>query len=481
MADVPECGVCYVDMFNKDNIVECFSCEFKACKGCLKKFFTDMSQLPHCMQCKTRWGIEFFTQQFGSWVSSNKKNGYRYHRKKALVDKAKAHIPEILTDIQRERDALKEKEKELYVLYAELALIREDIDENRDSINELSSLLFGKKIYTWNEKKEERAELKRLYAKGNRLSKKETSKIWDINELLRRGDSRVSSNPDKNYHFVCPCPRETCKGLVEKESFRCTVCEKKICRRCREPKQSKDKTGKKPKHVCNPDTLENLKLIRVDTKPCPECAVPIQKIDGCSQMWCPQCKFVYNWETGRKETGNIHNPHAIRWEREHGKLERDINDIPCGGLVEMRDLPTQSLTWQDNNRLQNIYRCISEIYLRQLTIKDSKDICRKYVLNEIDDKQFEQHLFTRDRTNERNQIKLDVLTTLRTLMVERFRDLAESGYANLPKQRIAMFDKFFAEAEEIRLFTNKAFMELKLVGTQKPPQLGSTWEWDPKY
>ena len=202
-------------------------------------------------------------------------------------------------------------------------------------------------------------------------------------------------------------------------------------------------------------------------------------------MWCPQCKFVYNWETGRKETGNIHNPHAIRWEREHGKLERDINDIPCGGLVGLRGIPIlQFGDYAHQAKVESIYRRVSEINVnvRGLVAKDSKDICRDYLIGEIDESKFQNALFIRDRNNERNQIKLDILTTLRTLMVERFREMAT--YSSVSAQRNRAYkkiDNFLKEAEEIRLFINSALLELCFVGTKKPPQMKKDWTaWDPK-
>ncbi len=481
-----ECKVCYDYIVLEKDIVQCSSCDFITCRECCQKFLTGTSQLPHCMDCKTRWNRAFLIQKFtSSWVDGNKEGNYRYHRKKMIVELAKAYTPEILSDIQREKDEFKEHEKDLYVLYENLASIQQEIVEIRQDINDATSCLYGKKIYTWKEKKSDRVELNKLLYTNKQCNIREGRILQEISNILRGGNVKPKS--DKNYHFICPCPRSDCKGLIEKESFRCAVCEKKICRRCREPKHSK---SKKRKHRCNPDTIENLKLIRQDTKPCPECAVPISKIDGCPQMWCSQCKFVYNWNTGRKETGNIHNPHAIRWEREHGTLERDINDIPCGGLVGLHDVPTWPLGDICRTQIENIYRRTAEIHPTDLVAKDSKDICRSYIVNEIDESKWEHLLFIRDRTNERNQIKLDILTTLRTLMIERFRNLSTYQNYRIPirsnsdsnKQRkilLKKFDEFMIEAEEIRIFTNEALMELCDVGTKNPPQMTKKWVWKP--
>ena len=85
--------------------------------------------------------------------------------------------------------------------------------------------------------------------------------------------------------------------------------------------------------------------------------------------------------------------------------------------------------------------------------------------------------------NERNQIKLDILTTLRTLMVERFLEIATYSTDILAQRNRACkkVDKFLKEAEEIRLFTNSALMELCFVGTKNPPQMRKDWSaWEPR-
>ena len=247
-----ECGVCYEYIVIEKDIVQCSSCDFITCRECCQKFLTGTSQLPHCMECKTRWNRAFLIQKFtSSWVDGNKKGNYRYHRKKMIVELAKAYTPEILADIQREKDELRETEKELHALYENLASIQQEIVEIRQDITDATSLLCGKKIFTWKEKKKEWAELNKLILKNKDFNRQEEYKLRRIADKLRHGIEKTEK-PNKNYHFVCPCPRSDCKGLIEKESFRCAVCEKKICRMCREPKRSKDKT---PKHICNPDTI----------------------------------------------------------------------------------------------------------------------------------------------------------------------------------------------------------------------------------
>lgn len=57
---------------------------------------------------------------------------------------------------------------------------------------------------------------------------------------------------------------------------------------------------------------------------------------NCDQMYCTHCHIAFSWRTGREEIGRIHNPHYYQYMREHGQAERELGDIQCGGLPNLR-------------------------------------------------------------------------------------------------------------------------------------------------
>lgn len=72
-------------------------------------------------------------------------------------------------------------------------------------------------------------------------------------------------------------------------------------------------------HVCNPHDKESVEMIRKSTKQCPKCCTRIEKIDGCSQMWCTTCNSAFDWQSGEPINGPIHNPHYFEWlSSQHG-------------------------------------------------------------------------------------------------------------------------------------------------------------------
>jgi len=107
------------------------------------------------------------------------------------------------------------------------------------------------------------------------------------------------------------CFKENCSGVLVK--MKCSFCETKFCKRCEAPKPE----NKKEKHVCDPNIISSLQLIKKDSKKCPNCKSIIYKISGCSQMWCTNCNTSFDWNTltiikDRRFFHNIHYTEHLR-------------------------------------------------------------------------------------------------------------------------------------------------------------------------
>jgi len=150
----------------------------------------------------------------------------------------------------------------------------------------------------------------------------EKMKILDAHYQFSRTGTDVES-AKKGPVKTIKCPREECRGYIPTSgtgAFHCALCLGGLCSSCRFFGPSETILRAHRERGCNPQDLENVKAIRENTVPCPKCGVPIEKIDGCNQMWCTSnnCNTAFNWQTGHIINGPIHNPHYHEYLRRLG-------------------------------------------------------------------------------------------------------------------------------------------------------------------
>jgi hypothetical protein len=140
-------------------------------------------------------------------------------------------------------------------------------------------------------------------------------------------------------------------------------------------------------HVCNPDDVATAELLATDTKPCPQCGTGIFKIDGCDQMWCIECRTAFSWNTGRIESGHVHNPHYFEYQRRNGTDMRNIMDMPCNAHQVDRyhgilyDLVQLSMNTISRNPVEREKRGLPPIDYSALKLKNLLTLASDYSLS----------------------------------------------------------------------------------------------------
>jgi hypothetical protein len=345
-----DCSIC-CNKLNKSTRknITCSFCNILTCRECFQKYILSIHEDAHCMGCK-----KIFTRDF---LSSNctavfLSKDYKKHRENILFDNEKSLMIET----------------QPYVV----------IEKHRKNILKQVS-----------EIEKEKAELMKLV----------NDKNLQIERLLQsiRNTSIVPSVEERR-KFIRKCPIDDCRGFLNSQ-WNCAVCDSKICNLCNELKNEN--------HVCNPDSVASMDLLNKDSKPCPECATIIFKISGCPQMFCTNCNTPWNWTTGNKITGVIHNPHYYQFVQNGGAIGRNHADIPCGGLPDVyeirRLISTVKCSTNQTELIYSIHNVITHLTHHELrenridVLSFNRKLRVKYLMNELHEGEFKIILQSKEK------------------------------------------------------------------------------------
>jgi len=252
------------------------------------------------MQCNTEWTGQFLKQNFSDAFI---KGDLRKHASTILLQQQVAMLPATQSAVER------------------IILCEQYANEVKDLNRQIRELVARKEI---------------VYSELKRMKRRMQTHNFDDDD---------DDNPGGQSAFQHKCCDPECRGFVS-SAWKCGTCGKFSCAQCHEVKGAS--SAEVGQHVCNPDNVETVRLIRTDTKPCPSCGTYIHKTEGCDQMFCISCKQLWSWRTGKIEERG-HNPHYLEWMRQRGSvggggggMARDPLDIQCG----------REVNWQITNILE---------------------------------------------------------------------------------------------------------------------------------
>jgi hypothetical protein len=349
--------------------VECFNCDFTACRKCIRYFVINSSNNSvNCMSCKIVWNDKYISNAL---LPAFFKKDYRTHTNKNSIEEQLALLPdtqpEVEVIIKREKaidennkinkmkidiykyiDSYKqtkisdfireirvENSKKIDDKYQEelkkprnermkKSNISKMIYDNKQAINIKATNLFNKYIETINE------DNKKYIEDSNKVKELEKKQI-ELRKIIYK-DTIVTKSI-----YNRPCSNSTCNGMLKTDSNLCSICYHITCSKCLQPynKDIKD-------HKCNEDDIKTAKLIKHDTKYCPKCNFGITKISGCDVMFCTQCNTSFNWKTMEILTKNLHNPHYLEYLRKNGtQRQRDNVVNNCTANPTITDFDTR--------------------------------------------------------------------------------------------------------------------------------------------
>jgi hypothetical protein len=380
--------------------------------------------------CQREWIHEFMVDSFPTAFLDGP---YKRHRENVLFDRETSYMPATLVAIEQDR---------------QIAQARQDLNGIQERIRRIclerhrmmvrqhglldSAEFFGRWTALQTQLEEAGAERRRL-----------RERLREVTRQAEGGDGDGAATTERR-QFVRACPADGCKGFLS-TAWKCGLCHVSVCKDCHEiiapadeaaaagqgqgqaqaqaqAQEGSTSSAKKSvqQHTCRPESLETAKLLAKDSKPCPNCASLIFKIDGCDQMFCTVCHTAFSWRTCQVvTTGRIHNPHYYEWlrSRTNGDIPREPGDNPCGGenvmpdIYELRNFlfyypqaPEISELYSHHREITHIQHYELHRFRAQqvLDVRANMDIRKRYMLNEISQEKFKQLLQRREKARMRN-------------------------------------------------------------------------------
>lgn len=468
------CNIC-IENFNKSThqIIKCM-CEYSCCKTCAKTYLLNLDTDPNCMNCQVKWTREFLHENFDKTFINKQ---YKQHREQLLYERELGTLQATQPLVEQEINSDKIK-KELIVLKENYTKNIKPLNtqlvkhpDEKNYLNLLDSLKrFGDQknfytnpdlvktpfIYMRVEQIQDRLltteqELKVAFPKYNLVKQNKEdvklikNQIKNLKQqyLSQKNILQLQLSPrdisENKREFIRKCPNNDCLGFLS-TSLKCMLCNCWSCKDCREIKGFD--TLERDTHICNTEILENIKLLKKDSKPCPKCASLTFKINGCNSMWCVECHSSWNWQTGIIEKGRIHNPHYYEWQRinNNGVIPRNPLDLlNCGREINQyfisqwrsRVMNTNDTNLdcdpQDWERLSIVKKQNKKRLKRQEQIYH---ICQRVIHTSLVSLPNFQNL---DRLNENLQLRIDFMR--KKITQEQFKTTIYKREKHLEKKR----------------------------------------------
>jgi hypothetical protein len=427
----------------------CGYCNYSACSVCCKKYLTDGSLDANCMNCHRAWNDDFLDANF---TRAFRTGAYKAHRENVLFEREMAILP-----TRQPRVEAKIKLREVGEKIAETNKALVEIEKKKQEILTIAH---------------------RHHARAARFTAESEGRpppAW----CLADGEKATPADKAK---FIMKCPGAECRGFLS-TAYKCGTCQLWACPDCMVMK-GKDKDSP---HTCNEELKATVAMIVKESKPCPKCGERISKVDGCSQMWCIECKTAFDWGTGQIVNGVIHNPHYYEYLRTQGGgvAPRNAGDVPCGGVPYYNHLLTalnRKVSKVTERRVMSIHRVTSEIadfrlaqYQGAFNMNDNGDLGVLYLLKEVSKEAMKTELAKREKKREKHmaiRAVLEMFVNTSTMML--------NAIVSAPP---IIEDEFTAttmvEYENLRRYVNESLMNVSRMKSCSVPQIGMDWQWLP--
>ena len=350
-----ECMVCGEDI-PESRMKKCPKCEMDICQSCMKKWLLTDESEPRCCNsdCHISWTRRFLCEELGMEFVNGP---LQKRRNEMVVKRVKATNSNVTKEAkQRKKDA--KIEYDIAIFERKIKRVDVEIKECRNMYNSLlecGTNPYDEVMIDISIRRSELEVKREKYVAGQNMYR-EMYKKYKVSRGGRVTDGGGGGGGTKEPTFETQCPVESCNGFLSKKGL-CPICNTQVCKKCQVviPVSKVGENGKPlgpralktarktaiHEHICKKEDIETVNALRNETMPCPKCRTRIFKTEGCDQMYCTACEkrghiTVFSWKTGKIDRGRIHNPHYIEFLRKQKKNTREVGDVYCGGLPDVR-------------------------------------------------------------------------------------------------------------------------------------------------
>lgn len=443
-----DCSICCLPA---SKVAQCPMCDYCACIECTKTFILGGLGEAKCMnvECNKPFSNAFLAKTCTKkWLNGD----YKDHMDTVWFDRDRALIPDTMPLIALKSELRSAKGK-----------LTNRINKYRFRVMELQryNLSMNKPMDTNFNTDEQLNNLTQENAMFQTI-------INDLNVRIEVYPFLPETVPFPKHSipevWIQGCEREGCNGLVNSKMV-CGACNGKICKECRVA------LNRGEKHVCDANDVATVKSMSMNTKPCPKCAVPIYKIDGCDQMWCVECKTAFSWVSGRVETTTIHNPHYYEWLRSenrknggNGEIARNAgvqgncelwpNDVQ---IIVRINLPAKSV--MECDRIVASVQRGHIFNYNDTRAENSLYILRaKYIKGTINETHWRTEMLQKRRWSVLCKRSNEIYATYCLVMRENIETFVHR-IKELPEKVQNAFDSFYSRAIDIREYFNHVLVE----------------------
>lgn len=413
-------------------------CNLECCSVCVSTYLEGSMVTPQCMQCHNLWSHQFIRETFTTSFVKKLADV----RKTVLLNEQMAYFPHTM----------------------EYILLQKNMNELKQKYNEVlkdDTMPFKERGSALNALQREMSEVTRSI---NRM----LNPIRGVNypnETRNASYGSETTEPVKRY--IRTCGNNECKGLVNKDTKTCELCDTQYCSECME----KTCEG----HVCKKEDVLTISMLQKDTKNCPKCTTMIHRISGCPDMFCVSCKTAFNWNTLKiNERGNS-NPHYYQWLRENASNLSNA-DQGCGGDTTIQQMfASANYRSLDGPQKDTVSRVISTLhhYNNPYNVKKHYKEYNKtkhynhsfqmitllaradYMTNNISKDKFTQYLLKMNKAMEYNQNLDEILRSIQAFRQHLIQSVTYSSSFD--------YVVFLTESDNFVKYINKCVLNLEEV------------------